>query len=668
MTEEQRMEEGRRMFQIFAARMFEQRVLTAYREKVAQERQKKLLEELEEETRQDVEREQKRAKEAQKKKDKKRLQKLAKDEERARKEAEKAAEEAAQRAIEEKKAEEQRLKREEQRKKKEAERKAQEEERLRKEAEKQKRLQEEREKQAEQERKHREAKEREKKKKEEARKKEREEREAKERELKEKKEREDRERIEKQAKAKADAEARERARKEELAAQQAALAASAAPVLPMPAPSLKRSAPIPSLPVPSGLPAQPQLRNVKSPHLQIATPAVPKTTVPVRACQASQQGSEASSPNTPLTLAKKGQSASPSTTSQQSSPGPVGAPRKPSLPHGQYHPPPPTNIPATMAPPPGVPLPSPSAFSAMPPTSNTHDIPTSLSSLFPNLTPRVPAMHEAVNYTNHQPPVPAQYRGFAPVGLMPGAAAPNPLRQAPVGRGLGMDGVPGMGHYGGQIPYGAQPAPTYSKPRDTMPTHSHSRHHSVETPNLESLELPPATGPISKPAPIQRPSSGSKQRVDGRRTSLQAEIDDLSNHLGSSALIDGNDEPFNPDMMLGRRASAAPIQAGPRQGRSRFPYTSMYPPAASRMSPAHPLLESIAKYIIPQKPKQMVLDSKARVWPRTTGPVLHPLLFRPPIRETRHGLSIQVSNFSLPLKIHLTTSQTKKGPKWTFPF
>jgi hypothetical protein len=35
MTEEQRMEEGRRMFQIFAARMFEQRVLSAYREKVS---------------------------------------------------------------------------------------------------------------------------------------------------------------------------------------------------------------------------------------------------------------------------------------------------------------------------------------------------------------------------------------------------------------------------------------------------------------------------------------------------------------------------------------------------------------------------------------------------------------------------------------------------------
>lgn len=52
MTEEQRMEEGRRMFQMFAAKMFEQRVLQAYREKVAQERQQTLLNELAEEERQ----------------------------------------------------------------------------------------------------------------------------------------------------------------------------------------------------------------------------------------------------------------------------------------------------------------------------------------------------------------------------------------------------------------------------------------------------------------------------------------------------------------------------------------------------------------------------------------------------------------------------------------
>ena len=65
------MEEGRRMFQIFAARMFEQRVLQAYREKVAAERQQKLLEELaEEDVRKDA-KEAKKAKEAQKRKEKK---------------------------------------------------------------------------------------------------------------------------------------------------------------------------------------------------------------------------------------------------------------------------------------------------------------------------------------------------------------------------------------------------------------------------------------------------------------------------------------------------------------------------------------------------------------------------------------------------------------------
>jgi hypothetical protein len=71
-TEEQRMEEGRKMFQVFAARMFEQRVLTAYREKVAQDRQKRLIEELEEEEKQRQERELRKQQEKEKKRDKKR--------------------------------------------------------------------------------------------------------------------------------------------------------------------------------------------------------------------------------------------------------------------------------------------------------------------------------------------------------------------------------------------------------------------------------------------------------------------------------------------------------------------------------------------------------------------------------------------------------------------
>ena len=49
MSDQQRLEEGRRMFQVFAAKMFEQRVLTAYREKAALDRAAKLMQELEEE-------------------------------------------------------------------------------------------------------------------------------------------------------------------------------------------------------------------------------------------------------------------------------------------------------------------------------------------------------------------------------------------------------------------------------------------------------------------------------------------------------------------------------------------------------------------------------------------------------------------------------------------
>jgi hypothetical protein len=187
------MEEGRRMFHIFAARMFEQRVLAAYREKVARERQQKLLEEIEEEERKAEEKSSKKVKEKERKKEKARLLKQQKEEERLKKEAEKAAEEAARKEEEEKKAEEQRKKKEEVRLKREAERKQQELERLRKEEERRKRQAEERERQQEAERKKREKEEAAKKRREENLRKEKEAKEAKERELREKKEREERE-------------------------------------------------------------------------------------------------------------------------------------------------------------------------------------------------------------------------------------------------------------------------------------------------------------------------------------------------------------------------------------------------------------------------------------------------------------------------------------------
>ncbi|KAG4301039.1 hypothetical protein PCK1_002738 [Pneumocystis canis] len=144
LDEEQRIEEGRRMFQIFAARMFEQRVLTAYREKVAEERQQRLLEELEEENRLKEERELKKAKEKERKKDKKKLQKQLKDQEKARKEAERLAEENALRAEEEKRLDEAKKKKEELRLKREAEKKALEEEKRRQIQDKEKELEKER--------------------------------------------------------------------------------------------------------------------------------------------------------------------------------------------------------------------------------------------------------------------------------------------------------------------------------------------------------------------------------------------------------------------------------------------------------------------------------------------------------------------------------------------
>jgi hypothetical protein len=71
MTEDQKVEEGKKMFSIFAARMFEQRVLQAYREQVAQERQLQLLRELEDEDKATKEKEAKKQTQNQKKKDKK---------------------------------------------------------------------------------------------------------------------------------------------------------------------------------------------------------------------------------------------------------------------------------------------------------------------------------------------------------------------------------------------------------------------------------------------------------------------------------------------------------------------------------------------------------------------------------------------------------------------
>ena len=336
------MEEGRRMFQIFAARMFEQRVLSAYKAKVAEERQRKLIEEIDKEKLNEEQRKAKKAKDAQKRKEKAAKKKEALAEEKARKEAEKAAEEAARKAEEERKAEEQRRKAEEKRKKKEEQRKAEEQERLRKEAERQRQ----KEKQAEQERKAREAKEKEKRAREEAaRQKEREARERKEQEARERKEQQEHEKKEREAKSKADREAREKSAQAQHKVQQnlprqaetVAHKPAVAPPTATPITLVKRPAQhaIPTA-VPA-LPQQPAPAAVASPQIAVATPAIPKAPLTMRNRQPSQQESTSgSSMSTSQSESNPSQAPSPHPlTPSHTSPGPLGAASKTGVPQLQ---------------------------------------------------------------------------------------------------------------------------------------------------------------------------------------------------------------------------------------------------------------------------------------------------------------------------------------------
>lgn len=533
MTEEQRMEEGRRMFQIFAARMFEQRVLTAYKEKVAKERQQKLLEELEEESRADSQKKAKKAKDAQKKKDKLAQKKQALAEEKAKREAEKAAEEEAARAADAKKAEEQRAKAEEKRRKKEAQKKAEEEERVRKEAEKQRRLQDQRERQAELERKQREAKEKERKEKEETRQKEREAKESKDREAKERKEKQERDKREKEAKAKSDKEARERAKREEhrakreehaaqLAATQAANAATQA---------AKRSqAPVP---IPASL--QSHAAPMASPHVPVATPAIPKAPTPIKLRTSSQQGSNGSIPQTPQSSALS-QNVSPvPITPLQGSPGPIGPPGKnqasqhPFLHHPQATSP----IHAALKSPPGM---QPGPF-GMP-------MGMGFQPGMPMMAPGFERMHQNPMFPHQQPMAP--FRPLAGSNGMPIHPGMN-MHQMPPGRGFPLShGPPGFS----QMPNGLGLSQPFGPPKDGPPSQSHSRQQSASYD--KPFEGPAQAQPIARPAPIGRPSSV----VHGhRREAGNNDVDDLSNHLGSSALLDDSDEqPLNPGFN-GRRSS-----------------------------------------------------------------------------------------------------------------
>ena len=534
MSEKDRMKEGRRMFQIFAARMFEQRVLTAYREKVALERQQKLLEELDDESRIDAQREAKKAKEAQKKKDKKRQQKQAKDEEKAKRDAEKAAEEAAAKALEEKKALELRQRKEEQRKKKEADKKAQEEERQRKEAEKQRRMQELKEQQAEQERKQREQKEQEKKKREEIKKKEREERERKEKEVREKKERD--------ARAKSGAEAKIQNREDESAKQSSQTAQS----IP------KRLSPATS--ASSMLHPTLTTSSHASPHLQIATPVVPKAPTPMRQRQPSFKDSRNTSPKTSL----------PASSSSTNSPGVLAGPNgmvigpgkgalapiltQQSQPSSHY-----------------TPIGAPSGQLSQPPGLSS--MPSMVANAFPSSTfgpPLSPmtqqAPHHPAMYSSQATVGANQYRNFmAPNGLSfpPGI---NGSRQMPQGRGGILDPPPSQLPPIGLPSVNLSDVSRYGLSRENIPSHTHSRNTSASFDRsvFDTPTTPAQAQPIARPAPIKRPSSAAPHQQGGNATPVSTDVDDLNAHFGSASLLEETDVPLTSTSNDSRRGSMAP--------------------------------------------------------------------------------------------------------------
>ena len=78
-----------------------------------------------------------------------------------------------------------------------------------------------------------------------------------------------------------------------------------------------------------------------------------------------------------------------------------------------------------------------------------------------------------------------------------------------------------------------------------MPTHS--RQHSTDKERFEAG----ANQPVGRPGPIGRPGS---VKPDGK----SADVDELSKHLGSSALLDDSDEPLPSNLGENRRASGIP--------------------------------------------------------------------------------------------------------------
>ena len=404
-----------------------------------------------------------------------------------------------------------------------------------------------REHQAEQERKQREQKEHEKRKREEIKKKEREEREVREREAREKKERD--------ARAKSEAEAKT---KDDSVAKQSVQTAQSIPKRPSPAngPSTAGSVP-PSLHPPLTTSSH------ASPHLQIATPVVPKAPTPMRQRQQSLQESRNSSPKTSLPASSS------STTSPGASAGPNGALTGPGK--GVLQP---IHTQQSQTSSYYSPLGAPSGQVSQPPGLTS--IPSMVANTFPSSTfgPPLPPMtqqapHHPTMYSNPATVGGSQYRNFMAPNGIPFPPGINGSRQMPQGRGGMMDPPPSQISPIGVPSVGSNDVSRYGLSRDNIPSHTHSRNTSAsfDRSGFETPTTPAQAQPIARPAPIKRPSSAAPHQQGGNAPHMNTDVDDLSNHLGSSALLDDTDVPLTSNPNDPRRGSMAPGAArSARQG------------------------------------------------------------------------------------------------------
>ena len=139
---------------------------------------------------------------------------------------------------------------------------------------------------------------------------------------------------------------------------------------------------------------------------------------------------------------------------------------------------------------------------------------------------------------------------------------PPPGMMPPHGRGFPFDmpggqlPPPGFApqqphHFSQTSPNGPSPVGAGSE-QQRQPGHSRQQSAS-DRERFESA----ANQPIARPAPIQRPGSVRPQGPDGS----SSDVDDLSKHLGSSALLDDADDPVPPNADMRRNSS---IPANPR--------------------------------------------------------------------------------------------------------